>query len=217
MRRLPLLPALLLTLLIVGCPPDPEPDPEPVVPDITELEFEDFSTWAWPIEDYIEAGVAEHGAESQFMTDIHDLHVFADKLYVGYGDATVNMGRVFPIDVRAWTSPEPEALVSEFVTDEEQIDRYRSQGDILTIPGIDATEDAWLGSVYAKPSGKAWFKSRTLKQGVHVHDCITFGGAWYAVGSGATQAEWTASNIHSLLWKSTDRKVKSKKQKERVC
>ena len=204
MRRLPLLPALLLTLLIVGCPPDPEPDPEPVVPDITELEFEDFSTWAWPIEDYIEAGVAEHGAESQFMTDIHDLHVFADKLYVGYGDATVNMGRVFPIDVRAWTSPEPEALVSEFVTDEEQIDRYRSQGDILTIPGIDATEDAWLGNVYVGEPGGAWFKSRTLEQGVHVHDTLIDGSTVWACGSGATPQEWDVGAIHSLVHRSDD-------------
>ena len=62
--------------------------------------------------------------------------------------------------------------------------------------------------------------SRTLKQGVHVHDCVTFGGAWYAVGSGATSAEWKASNIHSIMWKSADRgktfKVHDRRSNQKV-
>ncbi len=195
---------LPLAFLLTACPTVEEPDPVPTTPDITELDFEDFDTWAWPIEDYIEAGVAEHGSEAAFMTDIHDLHVFADKLYLGFGDATVNMGRIFDIDVRAWTEPEPDSLVSEFVTDEEQIDRYRSDEDVLTIPGIDATEDAWLGNVYVGDADGSWFKSRTLEQGVHVHDSLLDGGTIWACGSGATPEEWDVGAIHSLVHRSDD-------------
>ena len=202
MRPSVLLPALSLTSLLVGCPTGSEPDP--VVPDITELEFEDLSTWARPIEDYIEAGVAEYGSENNFTTDIHDLHVFADRLYVGYGDATVNIGRIFPVEVRAWTEPEPESIRGEFITDEEQIDRYRSSGDLLTIPGVDATEDAWLGNVYVGDADGAWFKSRTLVQGVHVHDSFVDGSTVWACGSGATPEEWDQGAIHSLIHRSDD-------------
>ena len=201
MRHLPLL-LTLPALLLLGCPLEPEP--EPTTPDITELVFEDFSTWAHPIADYIEAGIQEYGSDSAFTTDIHDLHVFADRLYVGYGDATVNIGRVFPIEVRSWTEPEPEAIQGEFITDEEQIDRYRSSGDLLTIPGIDATEDAWLGNVYVGSPDGAWFKSRTVDQGVHVHDALVDGSTVWACGSGATPEEWDAGAIHSLIHRSDD-------------
>jgi hypothetical protein len=202
---LPLLPLLAASLLIAGCPIETEPGPEPEAPDITEVEFADFVTWARPIEDYIEAGVAEHGSEHAFTTGIHDLHVFADKLYLGYGDATVNMGRVFPIEVRRWADPaDPDGVVAEFTTDEEQIDRYRSSGDLLTIPGIDATEDAWLGNVYVGDDDGSWFKSRTLDQGVHVHDTLVDGATVWACGSGATPEEWDDGAIHSLIHRSDD-------------
>lgn len=183
---------------------------------VAAMTFSAPVSWAKPIDDYIAAGKAKLGHE-KFERSIHDLAVYEGRLYLGYGDATYNLGRITPIEMRSFASPASTTITKEFTTQEEHLEQYRILDGDLVMAGIDATEDAWLGSVYAKPSGKAWFKSRTLKQGVHVHDCITFGGAWYAVGSGATQAEWTASNIHSILWKSTDRKVKSKKQKERVC
>ncbi len=177
------------------------------------------ASWAKPIEDYIAAGYKKL-AHYKFERSIHDLVVYGGRLYLGYGDATYNLGRVTPIEMRYFTDPAKTTITKEFTTQEEHLEAYRILDGELVMAGIDATEDAWLGNVYVKPSGKAWFKSRTLKQGVHVHDCVTFGGAWYAVGSGATSAEWKASNIHSIMWKSADRgktfKVHDRRSNQKV-
>ena len=212
--------AVLFSALTLGCSDDPGQAPtdgfaavdsgvdRTSAPDtgvsVAAMTFAAPASWAKPIEDYIAAGKAKLGHEN-FERAIHDLVVYEGRLYLGYGDATYNLGRVTPIEMRYFKSPASTSITKEFTTQEEHLEAYRILDGDLVMAGIDATEDAWLGNVYVKPSGKAWFKSRTLKQGVHVHDCVSFGGAWYAVGSGATQAEWTASNIHSILWKSADR------------
>ena len=171
---------------------------------VAGMTFAAPASWAKPIEDYITAGYTKL-QHYNFERSIHDLVVYGGRLYLGYGDATYNLGRVTPIEMRYFAAPASSTITKEFTTQEEHLEQYRILDGDLVMAGIDATEDAWLGNVYVKPSGKAWFKSRTLQQGVHVHDCVSFNGAWYAVGSGSTQAEWTASNIHSILWKSADR------------
>lgn len=196
------LPALLLLPCLAACPAGSEPVPEPP-PDVADLVYPDFSDWAEPIADYVAAGEDEYGPGG-FDSSIHDLHVFADRLYLGYGDATVNMGRIFPIDVRRWDEAEAGGWASEFTTDEEQIDRYRSAGDLLVVPGIDATEDAWIGNAYTLREGGPWVKSRTLDQALHVHDALIDGDAIWACGSGGTQPEYEAGAISSLLFRSDD-------------
>ena len=186
---------------------------------VAAMTFGAPASWAKPIEDYIAAGYKKL-AHYKFERSIHDLVVFEGRLYLGYGDATYNLGRVTPIEMRYFADPKATTVTKEFTTQEEHLEAYRILDGELVMAGIDATEDAWLGNVYVKPSGKAWFKSRTLKQGVHVHDCVTFGGAWYAVGSGATSTEWKASNIHSIMWKSADRgktfKVHDRRSNQKV-
>jgi len=172
--------------------------------DIEDLVFDEPSAWASPLVDYHEAGEAALGHDD-FLRGVHALARFEDRLYLGYGDANLNLGREFPIDVRSWTDPDaPDGWASEFVTDDEQIERYRPLGDLLVIPGIDATEDAWLGNAYVRPEGGDWSKSRTLDQGVHVHDAARLDDRLYACGSGSTPEEWDDTDIHFLLWRSDD-------------
>jgi len=131
--------------------------------------------------------------------------VYRDRLYLGYGDANANLGRVIPIEIRSCDAASPPACTGEFTTAEEQIDRYRLFGDSLFIAGIDATEDGFLGNVYSRSPETDWQESRTLQGGVHVHDVAEFGGEIYAVGSGANAEEWTAGEIFAHFWVSRDR------------
>ena len=165
------------------------------------LSFGPLLPWASPIDDYLEAG-ARHSWV--FLRGIHDLVVYQQRLYLGYGDANENLGRVTPIEFRYFTDPDSPEAVREFATDEEQIERYRVLGDQLVVAGVDATEDAWLGNVYTRGPQRDWHKSRTLEGGVHVHDVAEYAGAIYAVGSGATPGEWEAGDIFAHLWVSDD-------------
>lgn len=185
-----------------GGSPDMEPDGPPRIP---AGPLAPPSPWASPIVDYLAAGEAHVGPDGSFSRGIHDLVVFDDRLFFGYGDATVNLGRVTPIEFRAFTEPEdPEAIAVEFASDEEQIDRFRLIDGVLFQAGIDATEDAWLGNVYRREVGGEWVKHRSVGNGVHVHDVVGFEGALYAVGSGATPEEWGGGHVYGHLWRSED-------------
>ncbi|MBW2458340.1 MAG: hypothetical protein JRI68_27805, partial [Deltaproteobacteria bacterium] len=135
---------------------------------------------------------------------IHDLTVHQYHLYLAYGDANINLGSVIPVGLRHFSSDDDPGATNEFDTDEEQIDRYRSLGGDLFAAGPDATEDGWLGNIYYRRDQGPWVKSRTLDGGVHVHDVEAFGGAHWAVGSGAQPEEWNAGDIYAHLWRSGD-------------
>ncbi|MEZ4389589.1 MAG: hypothetical protein R3A48_00725 [Polyangiales bacterium] len=158
--------------------------------------------WAQPLADYLAAGERVAMGRS-FLRGIQDLTVFDGRLFLGYGDANLNLGRATPIEVRAFRAPRPDALAAEFRSDEEQLEQYRALGDSLWIAGVDATEDAWLGNVYGRVSG-TWTKHRTVPNGVHVHDITRWRGSLWAVGSGATMSEWNSGNIFGHLWRSDD-------------
>ena len=159
--------------------------------------------WARPIEDYIAAGRAALG-ETPFLEGIHDLAVFEDRLYLGYGDATQNLGRVQLIGFRSCDDPATAEFTTEHESRDEHLDGYRQIADTLYMPGIDAIDDAWLGNVYFKRPGADWVMSRTLDGGVHVHDVAGWGAAVYAVGSGSQPDEWNAGDIYAHLWRSRD-------------
>jgi hypothetical protein len=170
---------------------------------IADMSFSELQPWSSPIEDYLEAGLMEVGS-SAFQRGIQDLSVYDGRLYLSYGDATENLGRVIPIGLRYFTGPDDPNAVNEFDTDEEQIERYRTLGDDLWAAGVDATEDAWLGNVYLRTPDTTFLKSRTLDEGVHVHDVALFAGMHWAVGSGSAQAEWEVGDIYAHLWSSSD-------------
>lgn len=192
-------------------PPELSPEDSPEVaeltpetpPDLLELEFGQFHIWAKPIEDYIEINTKELG-HSNFMKEIFDLAVFEDRLYLGYGDANLNLGRNTPIEIRYFTDPASTDTAFDFTTDEEQIDRFRIDGDLLMIPGVDATEDGLLGNAYFYPLNDGWLKSRTLQWAWHVHDVARIGETIYACGSGGSGDDYDNSTVHAFLWVSHD-------------
>jgi hypothetical protein len=179
--------------------------PEVVAPpkDIAEMTFGKFFKWTNPIEDYIAINTEELG-HGNFTKDIFDLATFGDDLYFGYGDATLNLGRITPIEIRYFSDPASKDYAFEFTTDEEQIDRYRQFGDLLIIPGVDATEDGLLGNVYTYSQGGEWYKSRTLQNAWHVHDTVQLGDSLYACGSGGSLDDYAESTVHAYVWESTD-------------
>lgn len=172
---------------------------------ITDCEYPEFSLWQEPLLDYFEATKGKL-SQRKLRRSITDFIVFDDRLYFGYGDADLNAGRVTDIEIRYYESPDDTSFLSESVkTDEEEIALYRVFGDTLYVPGVDATEDAWLGNVLSKPSGGKFTKHRTVTGGVHVHDIAEFQGDLYACGSGAPGAEeWNTGQVRSYLWKSGD-------------
>jgi len=178
-------------------------DDIPIDLDITELDFAEPNTWARPILDYIEA--AEDAGYENFETAIHAMAVFEDSLYIGYGDATLNLGRIFPIEPRYWVDPStPDDVRADFVLDEEQIHRYRLGHDRLLVPGTDATKDAWIGNAYQLVEGEQWTKSRTLIDALHVQDIGMIDDIIYACGSGADQPNYNEGLISAQLWRSSD-------------
>jgi hypothetical protein len=182
---------------------DASTDAGPADPRIAARRFGALQPWARPIDDYLAAGEAAHGAGG-FLRGVHDIQPFDGRLFLGYGDANVNMGRLVPIEVRAFDDPARPTATAEFATDDEHVERYRRVGARLWIAGVDATEDAWLGNLYERPAGGSWTKHRTVRNGVHVHDVGAFDGAAWAVGSGATPDEWGAGDIHAHLWRTYD-------------
>ncbi len=179
------------------------PEMVPMPDDIADLTFGKFFKWTNPIEDYISINTEELG-HGNFMKEIFDLTVFGDRLYFGYGDATLNLGRITPIEIRYFADPASKEYAFDFTTDEEQIDRYRQDDDLLMIPGVDATEDGLLGNVYTLPSGNEWYKSRTLEWAWHVHDSARLGDTIYACGSGGSLDDYSGSTVHAYLWGSGD-------------
>jgi hypothetical protein len=173
------------------------------LPDIEELGFGKLSPWAEPIQDFIELNTEKLG-HANFTHDLFDLAVFEDRLYLGYGDATLNLGQNTPIEVRYFFDPEIPEHLHDFVVDEEQIDRFRIEDNVLLIPGVDATEDGFMGNAYVHPEGGEWTKSRTLEGGWHVHDIARSGEDLFAVGSGGTGDDYANSTVNAFLWKSSD-------------
>jgi hypothetical protein len=174
--------------------------------DLEDTTFAPFEPWAEPLEDYIDALTAEYGGEG-FHHSVWDLALYEQRLYLGYGDADINSGRIFPTEARYFEDPDDPGLVtSDFAVDEEMIEQYRHfEGDDgLYIAGLDATEDDLWGNAYNRHPDTAWLKSRTLEHALHVHDIALFGDDLYASGSGCTWDEYDAFQISSMLWHSSD-------------
>ncbi|MGM0596486.1 MAG: hypothetical protein ACQES9_05540 [Myxococcota bacterium] len=171
--------------------------------DIEELSFQLAELWAAPVEDYITAGASELGIMN-FNRSISDLQVFDGNFYLGYGDATHNLGRISTIEPRYFTSLDASSLQADFAVDEEEISFYRVHEDLLLIPGVDATEDDLMGNVYFLEKGGNWYKSRTLEFAWHVHDVAVWGDKIYACGSGGNMDDYNNSTVNAFLWVSTD-------------
>jgi hypothetical protein len=194
---------------------------------IAPLTFESPAPWAEPIADYLAFGATRF--PDGFNRAITALHVFDDQLWIGYGDATKNLGTLVPIELRRFATPEqpvwqaaPIAAAGHGVqrtltdTGEEQIEPFRVCAGVLCQAGVDSNDhdEQWSqargpervieGNVFRLEHGD-WRKFRSIPGGEHVHDLATLDGVVYAVGSGAAnRAEFEAGQIYRYLWRSTD-------------
>jgi len=169
--------------------------------DAEDLTFAPFEPWAEPIADYISEAATALGTWN-FYHGIHDLAVHDHRLYIGYGDATHNVGSLVPIEIRAWQTPDPQAIETEFVTDEEQIDRYRQVGGRLLVPGVDATEDGLMGQIYSLDA-TGWSKDRTVRWAWHAHDVTLQDNDLIACGSGGTIDDYNGGTVNAYLYRRT--------------
>ncbi len=189
-------------------PPDAGPGdtgpPTHTAKKISDLNYAPPTVWTSPLKAYIDAGHKKTG-HWNFTRAIHDLAIYQGRMYMGYGDATYNVGSTYPIAARYFDDPATKNPKDEFITAEEEIHRFRLIGDELWIAGVDATEDNWLGNVYYRTPKGPWVKKRTVQNGVHVHDIGLWNGAHYAVGSGAEKEKWFEGSVWGHLWKSTDK------------
>lgn len=169
--------------------------------------FELPAVWQEPVADYVAAASASGALDmGTLQKSINDLMVYGDRMYFGYGDATLNAGTVVPIELRFWDDPAAPAPSAEpVVTTEEVISLYRRFDDLLVVPGVDAIEDNFLGNILVKSGGEPFVRHRSIYGGVHVHDTALFQGALYTCGSGTIDLEtWNLGKVHSWLWRSTD-------------
>lgn len=187
--------------------PEDSLPPDELTPDLTPgpTVYGPPAPWSEPIFDYIQKVVTGRGLQpSEFDHSLKELAVFEDRLYVGYGDWTVNTG---PVDIRHF---EPDGgLVVDLIIDEESIDYYRIFGDRMFIPGVDprqpAGSDPLTGNVFTLDSGTDWVAAFELEQCLHVLDVIPWGDTIFACGSGNIDMDhYHDGDDMSVIWRSDD-------------
>ena len=176
----------------------------------------DLIFWGNPIEDYIESATPIF---TDFEKGISSLEVFEDILFIGYGDASVNVGSEFPIEFRilkSFDQKKPDkirvigdgqgaAQRSKYDTGEEKIIKFAQFDNNLWQPGYDSnTQDELYtqslrrekkliqGNVFKlqRLDGEFVFKkTRNILGGEHVIDIDMFNDRIFAVGSGANNRE----------------------------
>ncbi|MBI4725875.1 5'-nucleotidase C-terminal domain-containing protein [candidate division TA06 bacterium] len=152
--------ALILAIgTLVKSPAPAQPKPAPQLLDLYSIGFPawDYQPAAW---------------------NINVLKIFDNKLYLGYGDATINTG---PTDV-IYYDLESKKFVKEFTVDDEGIYQYQVIDGKLVIPGVDATEEWDFGNIYVLDKS-GWVKHRSITKGIHVFDAVSYKNKWY-VGTG---------------------------------
>ncbi|HUT76530.1 MAG TPA: hypothetical protein VM285_02530 [Polyangia bacterium] len=225
-----LLLALAAALAVAACGDDSGGDAD-AGPDagepttIAEHVFGPFAPWAEPIADY-----AAFQVNWDYDRAVGELLPFEGRLWIGYGDGTLNMGTYLPIEFRYFpAADDPQAMAADVLAEgqgapqdvptqsgEEIVDRYRMCDGELWQAGLDSTDadELWTqantdpkaiqGNVF-RLAGGAWEKHRAIPGGEHVQDI----GAWqvslFAVGSGADfRSEFEAGQVFRYLWRSDD-------------
>ncbi|MBC02488.1 MAG: hypothetical protein CMJ34_04170 [Phycisphaerae bacterium] len=113
--------------------------------------------WAEPINDALEVG--EEAFDGDFNAGITTLQPFEGRVWIGYGDATRNIGSELPVTFRWFEDPrDPVARTADVLaagqgarqrtpadTGEEQIEPYRIVDGALWQPGVDSNnpDEAW--------------------------------------------------------------------------
>jgi len=135
---------------------------------------------------------------------VHDLQLFAGRIYVGCGDWNRNRG---PIDIWSFdpaSRERPVKFVKEFTVTDESVDSFRVFDGKLYVPGIDACakigENWELGNLYVL-SERGWQKFRTVPNAVHVLDVARFNGKLYTAAGLESGAALYESSDSGRSWK----------------
>ncbi|RPG14608.1 MAG: hypothetical protein CBB69_011615, partial [Phycisphaera sp. TMED9] len=141
---------IILPLVCGGCGATPEKG-------VSAIRVGGFEAWAEPIPDAIATG--EAAFEGDFDRGITTLRPFEGRLWMGYGDATRNLGSEIPVEFRWFAGADDPVVRTADVlaagqgarqrspgdTGEEQIEPYRVVAGSLWQPGVDSTDadEAW--------------------------------------------------------------------------
>ena len=124
---------------------------------VTAIDPGPLRPWAAPIDDALRVG--EEIFEGNFNAGITTLQPFDGRVWIGYGDATRNIGSELPVTFRWFESPgDPIARTADVLaagqgaqqrspgdTGEEQIEPYRIIDGTLWQPSVDSNnpDEAW--------------------------------------------------------------------------
>ncbi len=110
--------------------------------------------WAEPISDYLTVG--EERFPGGFFRDVNDLAVAGDgrtdRLWIGYGDATRNMGTAMPIEFRFFAGPDdPEVRIARVIAGPPELSA--AQGAAQRTPGDTGEEHLGSFRLISSPDG----------------------------------------------------------------
>ena len=104
-----------------------------------------------------------------------DMILYGDTLYLGSGDYDKNAG---PVPVFSYDTKKGVWHTGEMLP-EEEINRFISLDGTLSFTGVDPKEDWSFGNYYTLEDG-VWVKNRTLPDGIHNFDLVSYGGMLFA-------------------------------------
>ena len=114
------------------------------------------------------------GGYREDARSINDLLIYKNRLYIGYGDYSINTG---PTDIFYYDFA-TKSCKAEFTADDEALENYCVVDSLLMVPGADATEDWSLGNIYIQKDN-TWHKYRTIPKGLHVFDIEAYKGSLF--------------------------------------
>lgn len=121
--------------------------------------------WGTPIEGYIEVGDAAF--PDGYDRDIKDLYVYRDMLWIGYGDATRNMGSATPVEFTYCTSPTAAAPRIAPVAAEGQGAPQRTEGDTgeeqvghFRLLTVDGESTLWQAGIDSTDADELWTQAK---------------------------------------------------------
>lgn len=117
----------------------------------------------------------------RYARNIWDMRWFDGRLYMGGGNSSnhgpaANAG---PVPLMRF-DPATGDWRQEATIDDEQIDRFVVLDGELVIPGHDPRQSWKLGNFYRRRPDGAWDKVRTVPEGVHIYDMVSYQGRWFA-------------------------------------
>ena len=144
----------------------------------------------------------QDSVDMRYARNVWDMQLWEGKIYLGHGNSSNapparNAG---PIPIVCYDT-RSHRFETEFVVDEEQIDRYRVIGNQLYVPGHDPLDPWKLGNFYRLLEA-GWEKVRTIPFGIHAYDILGHGGQLYVAEGTTRGAEVSWSSDGGQTWAS---------------